>query len=245
MDVPPWHLSIPGGVQGQGIPIPGHWQHTWGPPRCGTAAAPGRLQPCWRLAWINKQIHGFVGFSTEQRRWGMHGEEAGGRRELPGAAVLPITARERGYRLRRKHRRAGARHPFQSCPPCRCFQLPSQTLPTLPGAAGMLLPYGKAYPGASRGAGDAACWECFESLLLAHTPGMLSGSCGSSSASLGSDIHLGPLLLGSQCKNQGGSTMGSPEVPTGLPRGFLHPMPFPSLLPGFSQLPGGGRLYPV
>lgn len=132
MDVPPWHLSIPGGVQGQGIPIPGHWQHTWGPPRCGTAAAPGRLQPCWRLAWINKQIHGFVGFSTEQRRWGMHGEEAGGRRELPGAAVLPITARERGYRLRRKHRRAGARHPFQSCPPCRCFQLPSQTLPTLP-----------------------------------------------------------------------------------------------------------------
>lgn len=133
--------------------------------------------------------------------------------------------------------RAAPRAAASSCRPKPC--------PPSPGAAGMLLPYGKAYPGASRGAGDAACWECFESLLLAHTPGMLSGSCGSSSASLGSDIHLGPLLLGSQCKNQGGSTMGSPEVPTGLPRGFLHPMPFPSLLPGFSQLPGGGRLYPV
>lgn len=176
MQTCPHGTEHPGGVQDRGISIPGRWQHTWGPPCCGTAGALGGLQPCWQLSWINKQIRGFVGFSTEQHQWG---DARGGgrrpwpdprRRELPGAAVLPITARERGYRLRCKHRRAGARQPLRSSLPCRCFLLPSQTLPTLPGAAGMLLPSRKARPRASRGAGDAACWEslspCYSPTLL-------------------------------------------------------------------------------
>lgn len=184
MQTCPHGTEHPGGAQGRGIPIPGRWQHTWGPPCCGTAGTLGGLQPCWQLAWINKQIHGFVGFSTEQHRWG---DARGGgrrpwrdprRRELPGAAVLPITARERGYRLRCKHRRAGARHPLQSCLPCRRSQLPSQTLPTLPGAAGMLLPYRKARPRASRGAADAACWECLSPCYTPTPPGCFQGPVG-------------------------------------------------------------------
>lgn len=212
----PMALSIPGGVQGRGIPIPGRWQHTWGPPCCGTAATLGGLQPCCRLAWINKQIRGFLGFSTEQHRWG---DARGGgrrpwrdprRRELPGAAVLPITARERGYRLRCKRRRAGARHPPPELPPVPLLPAAvpnsarpprgSRDAPALSQSPARSIPWG----------GRCCLLGEFESLLLSNTPGMLSGSYGSSSASPGSDIHLGPLLLGSRLKNQGGSTMGIP-----------------------------------
>lgn len=116
-----------------------------GLPGCARAARPGGLRPCRRLAGINNQIPwicGVFGRAAPVAGTVTHGV-AGRRpaavcrkprrRELPGAAVLLITAQERRLSIAvQTPLRRSERRPLRSCLLLLCFELPSKTLPCPP-----------------------------------------------------------------------------------------------------------------
>lgn len=237
-----------------------------GLPGCARAARPGGLRPCRRLAGINNQIPwicGVFGRAAPVAGTVTHGV-AGRRpaavcrkprrRELPGAAVLLITAQERRLSIAvQTPLRRSERRPLRSCLLLLCFELPSKTLPCPPRGRkdAPALPQN---PPRSIPWGERCCLPGgFESPLPPPpTPRHAFGAPGEQLClprqrrpSYPAPSGLAIAKLGQQ--HQDCHPAGVPAGPRWAPGAFLHPMPFPSLFPAFPGQPrdDGERFYPV
>lgn len=147
---PPPRWASPGGFGAERPPSLGASSTQRACPAVPGLPGWGGLRPCWRLVRINKQIPWICGFFGPAAPAGRRPaavpkaapQGAAGRRSVTnhgtGTRVISIAVQTSP--------RQSERRPLRSCLPRLCFQLPPRTLPTLPRAAGMLLPPSPQHP---------------------------------------------------------------------------------------------------